>query len=86
MPSPRLLRTILCAILLAVMAPTPIAAHEGHDDEPTTAAPARPRVAVHSDLYEVVAVREAPESNYYRRVAAVGEAFVGIENESFNLD
>lgn len=31
------------------------------------------------------AVREAPESNYYRKVAAVGEAFVGIENESFNL-
>jgi hypothetical protein len=30
-------------------------------------------------------VREAPESNFYRRVAAVGEAFVGIENESFNL-
>lgn len=34
----------------------------------------------------LAAVREAPESNYYRRVAAVGEAFVGIENESFNLD
>jgi TorA maturation chaperone TorD len=33
----------------------------------------------------LAAVREAPESNYYRRVAAVGEAFVGIENESFNL-
>ncbi len=31
------------------------------------------------------AVREAPESNFYRRVAAVGEAFVGIEIESFNL-
>ena len=31
------------------------------------------------------AVRGAPESNYYRKVAAVGEAFVGIENESFNL-
>ena len=31
------------------------------------------------------AVREAPESNYYSKVAAVGEAFVGIENESFNL-
>ncbi|HQZ46140.1 MAG TPA: molecular chaperone TorD family protein [Usitatibacteraceae bacterium] len=31
------------------------------------------------------AVREAPESNYYRKVAAVGEVFVGIENESFNL-
>jgi TorA maturation chaperone TorD len=34
----------------------------------------------------LAAVREAPESNYYRRVAAVGEAFVGIENESFNLE
>ncbi len=31
------------------------------------------------------AVHEAPESNYYRKVAAVGEAFVGIETESFNL-
>ncbi|HEX4943227.1 MAG TPA: molecular chaperone TorD family protein, partial [Usitatibacteraceae bacterium] len=33
----------------------------------------------------LAALREAPESNYYRKVAAVGEAFVGIENESFNL-
>jgi TorA maturation chaperone TorD len=33
----------------------------------------------------LAAVRAAPESNYYGRVAAVGEAFVGIENESFNL-
>ena len=33
----------------------------------------------------LAAVGEAPEANYYRRVAAVGEAFVGIENESFNL-
>ena len=33
----------------------------------------------------LAAIREAPESNYYRKVAAVGEAFVGIENESFNL-
>ncbi|MDH5264657.1 MAG: molecular chaperone TorD family protein [Betaproteobacteria bacterium] len=33
----------------------------------------------------LAAVREAPESNYYRKVAAVGEAFAGIENESFNL-
>ena len=33
----------------------------------------------------LAAVRAAPESNYYRKVAAVGEAFVGIENESFNL-
>lgn len=33
----------------------------------------------------LAAVREAPEANYYRKVAAVGEAFVGIENESFNL-
>lgn len=33
----------------------------------------------------LAAVREAPGSNYYRKVAAVGEAFVGIENESFNL-
>ena len=27
-----------------------------------------------------------PKSNYYRKVAAVGEAFVGIENESFKLE
>lgn len=33
----------------------------------------------------LAAVMQAPESNYYRKVAAVGEAFVGIENESFNL-
>jgi TorA maturation chaperone TorD len=33
----------------------------------------------------LAAVRESPQSNYYRKVAAVGEAFVGIENESFNL-
>lgn len=31
------------------------------------------------------AVRAAPQSNYYRKVAAVGEVFVGIENESFKL-
>ncbi|MBL0141308.1 MAG: molecular chaperone TorD family protein [Betaproteobacteria bacterium] len=34
----------------------------------------------------LAAVQDAPDSNYYRRVAAVGEAFVGIEDESFNLD
>jgi TorA maturation chaperone TorD len=33
----------------------------------------------------LAAVREAPESNYYRKVAAVGEAFFSIENESYNL-
>jgi TorA maturation chaperone TorD len=33
----------------------------------------------------LAAVRQAPESNFYRKVAAVGEAYVGIENESFNL-
>jgi TorA maturation chaperone TorD len=31
------------------------------------------------------AVRAAPESNFYRKVAALGEAFLAIENESFNL-
>lgn len=45
------------AVLLAL----PVAAHEGHDEAPGAAAPARPRVAVHTDLYEVVAVREAPD-------------------------
>lgn len=39
----------------------PALAHEGHEDVPAAAAPARPRLAVHTDLYEVVAVREAPE-------------------------
>jgi TorA maturation chaperone TorD len=33
----------------------------------------------------LAAIREAPEANYYGKVAAVGEAFVAIENESFNL-
>jgi TorA maturation chaperone TorD len=33
----------------------------------------------------LAAVREAPESNYYRKVAAIGEAFLAIEDESFNL-
>jgi TorA maturation chaperone TorD len=33
----------------------------------------------------LAAVREAPESNFYRKVAALGEAFLAIENESFNL-
>ncbi|MFC7478130.1 efflux RND transporter periplasmic adaptor subunit [Dankookia sp. GCM10030260] len=59
MPSLRFLRASICATLLAITAP--ISAHEGHDDDPTTTAPARPRIAVHSDLYEVVAVREAPD-------------------------
>jgi len=54
------LHALLCATLLVVMSAT-ISAHEGHDEAPTNAAPARPRVAVHSDLYEVVAVREAPD-------------------------
>ena len=39
----------------------PASAHEGHDDASAAAAPARPRVAVHTDLHEVVAVREAPD-------------------------
>ena len=33
----------------------------------------------------LAAVREAPEANYYRKVAAVGEAFLAIEVESFDL-
>jgi TorA maturation chaperone TorD len=33
----------------------------------------------------LAAVREAPEANYYRKVAALGEAFLAIETESFNL-
>jgi len=61
MPSPRSLCALVCATFLAVMPPAPLSAHEGHGDAPATAAPTRPRVAVHSDLYEVVAVREAPD-------------------------
>ncbi|WP_207540400.1 efflux RND transporter periplasmic adaptor subunit [Sabulicella rubraurantiaca] len=60
MPFPTRPRAWLAALLLLVG--PPVAAHEGHDhDAPVAAAPARPRVAVHSDLYEVVAVREAPD-------------------------
>ncbi len=33
----------------------------------------------------LAAVAEAPESNYYRKVAALAQAFVRIEIESFNL-
>lgn len=51
------LRAALAAALLAIAIPAP--AHEGHDEAPAAAAPARPRLAIHSDLYEVVAVREA---------------------------
>lgn len=48
-------------LALALLFATPAPAHEGHDDPPAAGAPARPRVAVHSELYEVVAVREAPD-------------------------
>jgi membrane fusion protein, heavy metal efflux system len=47
--------------LASVLALAPARAHEGHDDAPSVAAPARPRLTVHSDLYELVAVREAPD-------------------------
>ncbi len=57
----RFQRALIGATLLAATSLAPLAAHEGHDDAPTVAAPARPRLAVHSDLYEVVAVREAPD-------------------------
>lgn len=33
----------------------------------------------------LAAVSEAAESNYYRKVAAVGEAFLAIESQSFDL-
>lgn len=61
MPSLRYLWALVCATFLTVMPPAPLSAHEGHDEAATAAAPARPRVAVHSDLYEIVAVREAPD-------------------------
>src|SRR5436190_343946 len=32
------------------------------------------------------ALARAPESNYYRRVAALGTAFVALESQSFQLD
>ncbi|MBY0339172.1 MAG: hypothetical protein K2X11_21340, partial [Acetobacteraceae bacterium] len=59
MPILRALRAVLAAACL--FAPLPALAHEGHDDAPAAAAPARPRLALHTDLYEVVAVREAPD-------------------------
>ncbi len=61
MPSLRFLRALVCATLLAITSATPLAAHDEHDDAPGSAAPARPRVAAHSDRYEVVAVREAAD-------------------------
>ncbi len=54
----RALRAAFAAACLLTAGPT--LAHEGHDDAPAAAAPARPRIAIHTDLYEVVAVREAP--------------------------
>ncbi|WP_424812780.1 efflux RND transporter periplasmic adaptor subunit [Roseococcus sp. YIM B11640] len=55
----RLLRpaALACALILS----TPVLAHEGHDEAAAASAPARPRVAVHTELYELVAVREAPD-------------------------
>jgi TorA maturation chaperone TorD len=32
------------------------------------------------------ALARAPQSNYYRHVAAVGAAFIAIESQSFQLD
>src|SRR5687768_12637513 len=54
----RQLRAGLVAALLLVL---PAIAHEGHDEAPASAAPARPRIALHTELYELVAVREAPD-------------------------
>lgn len=42
-------RLLACLLLFAWTAP--LAAHEGHDEAAAAAAPARPRVAVHSELY-----------------------------------
>ncbi|WP_431305672.1 efflux RND transporter periplasmic adaptor subunit [Sediminicoccus sp. BL-A-41-H5] len=56
---PAMLRAAAAAAFLAFAMPA--LAHEGHDDAPASAAPARPRLAVRSDLYEVVAVRETPD-------------------------
>jgi hypothetical protein len=53
------LRASFAAVSLVLAAP--LLAHEGHDEAPAAAVPARPRLAVHSDLYELVAVREAPD-------------------------
>lgn len=55
------LRAALAAVAFTSFSTAPALAHEGHDDAPAAAASARPRVAVHSDLYELVAVREAPD-------------------------
>ncbi|RYJ00282.1 MAG: hypothetical protein EON47_14280, partial [Acetobacteraceae bacterium] len=62
LPVPRAaacLRALVCVVLLSLA--VPVAAHEGRDAAGEAAAPARPRVAVHSELYEIVAVREAPD-------------------------
>ncbi|WP_149539093.1 efflux RND transporter periplasmic adaptor subunit [Siccirubricoccus phaeus] len=59
MPRFQALRAGLAAALLLAFA---AAAHEGHDDDaPEAAAPARPRLALHTEAYELVAVREAPD-------------------------
>lgn len=57
----RVLRRAVLACALILSTPMLAPAHEGHDDAPGAAAPARPRIAVHSELYELVAVREAAD-------------------------
>ncbi|MDB5414456.1 MAG: hlyD secretion family protein [Rubritepida sp.] len=57
----RFLRRLAATALLLLFVASPTSAHEGHAAEPAAAAPARPRIAIHSELYEVVAVREAPD-------------------------
>ena len=60
--APASLRVLSGATLLAILIPGPLAlADAEHEAPPALAVPARPRVAVHSDRYEVVAVREAPD-------------------------
>lgn len=44
-----------------VLPARPAIAHEGHEEAPAAGAPARPRLAIHGDRYELVAVREAPD-------------------------
>ncbi len=59
MPVQHSLRAALAAACLLMAGPS--LAHEGHDEVAVAAAPARPRLALHTDLYELVAVREAPD-------------------------
>lgn len=54
-------RLFALAVLGALSIVAAASAHEGHEEAPKVAASARPRVTAHSERFEVVAVREAPD-------------------------